>query len=687
MPQDNRSPRDPCSPCEDHMPNRGAAPGRRELPGVGHGSGPCAGAPLTVLHVAQPVTGGVAQVVADLVRGQRADGLRPVVACPPEGPLAGAVVAAGAEVLPWPARREPGPGLAAETARLARLVRRLGPDLVHTHSAKAGLAGRLALRGRVPTLHQPHAWSFDAAEGALRAAAVRWERYAARWAARLVCVSEAERRRGVAEGIAARWAVVPNGVDTDRFPPADAAARRAARAALPALRDVPANAPLVVCVGRLCRQKGQDVLLAAWPHIAARVPDAHLVLVGDGPARAALEGAAPPGVRFAGATRESARWYAAADLVVLPSRWEGMALAPLEAMACGRPVVLTDVTGARESLAPGHAPSCLAPPADPGALALLVSALLADPARRARLGAQARRHTRERHDVRSTVARMARLYEAVLSHRPQPRPQPQPQPRSQSWLQPQPWPRPRSRPSPDARPGARLATRPRTRPDLCPDTGPGARSDTGPDASPGTRPDPGPTIRAKAQTGRGATGVGEVQTGTGSAGVEEVQTGERSAGVEEVQTGARVQTGTGAVGVGPAAGAARPGGEATPRGATVGQRPGSGADGVGEVQTGTESAGAGEVQTGAEVQTGTGAARVRPDAGAPGPEVDSVPRAATEGRAAASPAGAPASPASVPPSPAGRPAAEGGAVGAVGVEVGGSGVGRSPVDRSDVGGS
>ncbi|MBC3991100.1 glycosyltransferase [Streptomyces sp. AC563] len=402
------------------MPSRGSAPGRRAAPGADRAPGRGAGAPLTVLHVSQPVTGGVAQVVTDLIRGQRADGLRPVLACPPGGTLAAAAEAAGAEVLCWPARRAPGPGLAAETARLARLVREVRPDLVHTHSAKAGLAGRLAVRGRVPTLHQPHAWSFDAADGALRAVAASWERYAARWAARVVCVSEDERRRGVAAGIAARWEVVPNGVDTDRFPPADAAARRAARAALPALRGVPADAPLVVCVGRLCRQKGQDVLVAAWPRIAARVPGAHLVLVGDGPAAAAVRGAAPPGVRFAGATRDPARWYAAADLVVLPSRWEGMALAPLEAMACGRPVVLTDVTGARESLPPGHAPHCLAPPANPGALARTVAALLADPARRELLGARARRHARERHDVRRAVAHVARVYAAVLGQRPEP---------------------------------------------------------------------------------------------------------------------------------------------------------------------------------------------------------------------------------------------------------------------------
>ncbi|MBB5936356.1 glycosyltransferase involved in cell wall biosynthesis [Streptomyces zagrosensis] len=431
-PQDDRAPRDTRTPQNHRSPQDGATPergGRGPVlrrcgaPRGEHLPGACTGSPLTVLHVSQPVSGGVARVVTDLVRGQLADGLRPVVACPPGGTLGAAATEAGAEVLCWSARRAPGPGLPAETARLARIIRALGPDLVHTHSAKAGLAGRLAVRGRVPTLHQPHAWSFDASDGALHELAVRWERYAARWAARLVCVSEDERRRGVEAGIAAGWEVVRNGVDTHRFAPADAAARRAARTRLPALRGVPDTAPLLVCVGRLCRQKGQDVLLDAWPRIAAGVPGARLVLVGEGPAQHALRAAAPSDVIFAGATCDPARWYAAADLVVLPSRWEGMALAPLEAMACGRPVVLTEVSGARESLPPGHAPRCLVPPAAPGALAHAVTALLANPRLCALLGAEASCHARERHDVRRVVAALTRLYGEVIGPSPAAAPQ------------------------------------------------------------------------------------------------------------------------------------------------------------------------------------------------------------------------------------------------------------------------
>ncbi|MGW3120143.1 glycosyltransferase [Streptomyces sp. NPDC001107] len=354
-----------------------------------------------VLHVTQPVEGGVARVVADLVAAQLAAGLRVTVACPEGGMLTDALRAPGCTVLRWDATRSPGHRLPGEVRRLTRILREVRPQLVHAHSAKAGLVARLAVRGALPTVFQPHAWSFEAAEGVVARLALGWERSGARWATRVVCVSEAERRTGERCGISAPWRVVPNGVDTLRFRPEG---------------DVSWSGPgpLVVCVGRLCRQKGQDVLLRAWPEVERQVAGARLVLVGEGPDADRLRCRAPGSVVFAGAAPDAAPWYRAADVVVLPSRWEGMALAPLEAMACARPVVVTDVDGARESLPPEQLPYCLVPPEDPGALAGALTALLRDEPLRTALGAQGRRHVLAAHDLRQAADAVTDVYRELL---------------------------------------------------------------------------------------------------------------------------------------------------------------------------------------------------------------------------------------------------------------------------------
>ncbi|MET9500834.1 glycosyltransferase [Streptomyces sp. NPDC006622] len=365
-----------------------------------------------VLHLTQPVDGGVARVVTDLAGAQLAAGLHVTVACP-DSPLAEDLRSLGVDVRRWEASRAPGPALPGEVRRLGRVLDAVRPDLVHAHSAKAGLAGRLAVRGRIPTVFQPHAWSFEAVGGVTAALALRWERSGARWADRLVCVSEAERATGERAGITGRWTVVPNGIDPRRFHPAPAGTARAAL-----LPDTDPAAPLVVCVGRLCRQKGQDVLLAAWDAVLARVPGARLALVGDGPDRDALRRRAPESVVFTGSVADAVPWYQAADLVVLPSRWEGMALAPLEALACGRPVVVSEVDGARESLPAALAPRCLVAPEDTAALARAVAELLLDPPLRERLGRQGRCYVLSTHDVRRTAGQIAGVYRELLGRPP-----------------------------------------------------------------------------------------------------------------------------------------------------------------------------------------------------------------------------------------------------------------------------
>lgn len=299
--------------------------------------------PRRVLHVSQPVTEGVARVLADLAMFQHDNGWEVHVACPSSGWLGTQLGESGIVVHPWEAARSPGVSSVDEARRLRAVVREIRPDIVHLHSSKAGLAGRLALRGQVATVFQPHAWSFHASGGLVGRLSAAWERLAVRWTDLVVAVSGGELHEGYRHGIEPRRSVVaPNGVDVHRFVPQEQAEARA-RLGL-------GCGPVAVCVGRLARQKGQDLLLRAWPGVVAEVPGAQLLVVGDGPDRDTLLSLLTRDARLAGATLVPEDYYAVADVVVVPSRWEGMALVPLEAMACERCVVGFDVAGLAESV-------------------------------------------------------------------------------------------------------------------------------------------------------------------------------------------------------------------------------------------------------------------------------------------------------------------------------------------------
>ena len=374
---------------------------------------------ISVLHVTEPIDGGVGRVVSDLVRDQARRGWRVGLAAP-SSPLAESAVSVGAVHLAWrvAARPQatrlderPGVSIVSEAIHLRKLVRQWRPDVVHLHSAKAGLAGRIALRGGWPTVFQPHGWSFHAVDGRLRSAVITWERVGARWADAIVCVSEGERRLGEQAGLGLRanWHVVPNGINLASHG-CNGGGRQAARQTLGL-----DGTPLVVCVGRLSRAKGQDVLLQAWPAVLNELPDARLVLVGEGPDKEALERRALPGATFIGHREDVPAWLEAADVVAMPSRWEGMSVTMLEAMAHGRCIVSTAVPGATDALGAGN--GALVPVEDAEAFGRAVVQRLLDADLREREGHAARLAAERDYDLRYTTQRMAKVYAAVLARR------------------------------------------------------------------------------------------------------------------------------------------------------------------------------------------------------------------------------------------------------------------------------
>ncbi len=356
-----------------------------------------------MLLVCQPTVGGAAVCVRQLAEAGVRRGLDVTVACPDDGDLPGWVDAAGADRVVLPMTRQPG---AADVA-LARRLRRLldAAEVVHLHSSKAGALGRLALLatrpGRRPgCVFTPHGWGWHVG-GPLAPAYRAFERAAARLADAIVTVSEEEAAegRGVLGGGARRLVMIPNGVDTEAFTPDGPVAGRG-------------EDPLLVCVGRLVPEKGQDVAVRALALM--RATSARLRLVGDGPECSALSTLAQRlgvggRVELVGSTPDPAPHLRAADVVVIPSRREGMSLVLLEAMACGATVVSTSVSG---SSALGGA-GLLVPTGDPGALAAAIDDLLADPARRTRLGEAARRRAASQFDLRATTTQNLDLWHRV----------------------------------------------------------------------------------------------------------------------------------------------------------------------------------------------------------------------------------------------------------------------------------
>jgi glycosyltransferase involved in cell wall biosynthesis len=275
--------------------------------------------------------------------------------------------------------------------------------VLHLHSSKAGLAGRLPfIADGTPTIFQPHGWSWLAATGSLAERVLHWERFAARWRTdALVCVGPGELWQGRAAGVRGPFELIRNGVDRRVFTPADAGDREAARNKL----DVPQDAPLAVCIGRVTRQKGQDVLLDAWPAVRAQCPEALLAIVGNGDDLPRLRRRVP-GVSFVAPVADTRDWLAAAHVVVLPSRWEGLPLLALEAMARGRSLVCSDIPGLAEVVPQGA--GALVPQEDPGALAAALTARMACPERADAEGREAARHA-PRHDLARTLDLLADL--------------------------------------------------------------------------------------------------------------------------------------------------------------------------------------------------------------------------------------------------------------------------------------
>lgn len=357
-------------------------------------------APPHVLVIITRAEAGGAQVhVRDLVLGL-ADRFSITVAVGDDGFLVEALRAGGVDVRVVPAlQREIAPKAdRAALADLRALIRSVRPALVHTHSSKAGILGRLAARLEgVPALHTAHAWSFsDGIDWRRKAMTVPVEALVGRVTDRFVVVSEADREVGTRWRVArpAQVRVVHNGVS-------DTPLRAEPGATGP---------PRLTMVARLAAPKQPVLLLEAFAAVGG---DAHLDLVGDGPDRATVEAAVArlglsQRVTLLGNRRDVPDLLARSQVFALISRQEGFPLAILEAMRAGLPVIASDVGGVSEAVSDGVT-GLLVPRDDRGALTAALQRLLGCPVTRREMG----RAGRAAFEARFTLSRMLDATAAV----------------------------------------------------------------------------------------------------------------------------------------------------------------------------------------------------------------------------------------------------------------------------------
>ena len=310
---------------------------------------------------------------------------------------------------------------------LVKHLRDERPDVVHTHSSKAGILGRRAARAAgVPCIvHTIHGLPFDAYRGRLANWAYRTaERRAARWSHRLIAVCSAMADGAAAAGVAPRDRidVVYSAMDIERFRAAEGR-----RETIRAEWGLGPAAFVFVKVARLFRMKGHAFVLPAFAQVAQGCPHAVLVLAGDGVLRRGLEAEAErlgvaDRVRFLGLVPRDAipgiLW--AADAVVHASLREGLARVLPQAGFCRRPAITYDVGGAREVVRDGENGLLLAPPAPgetaPSAaqpLARAMGRLASDPAGARQMGERWPGDRLRRFDYRLATDEIMRVYEVA----------------------------------------------------------------------------------------------------------------------------------------------------------------------------------------------------------------------------------------------------------------------------------
>lgn len=351
--------------------------------------------------------GGLERVVATIARTIDRSLFDPQVLCLRyKGDFGAALEADGVpvHVLPW----EEGTTDYLAFRDVARIIRTERIDVIHTHNTDPFISGglaRLLVPKRVVHVHTDHARSFpDATRYHVAEHVLSWFTHA------VVGVSEhtTDNLRRYERISPRKLVTIPNGIDPSPYD--HPAPRDEIRAELGVAPDV----PLMGLAARLTDQKGIDVLLRALPSVLERVPRAHLVVAGDGPEREPLEALAhevgvADAVSFLGPRTDFVDLITGLDVYALPSRWEGLPMVILEAMAARVAIVAAAVGGVPRAVVDGRS-GLLVASEDEAALAAALVRALSEPALRRSLADEARRTFEAEYSADVMTRRYERLY-------------------------------------------------------------------------------------------------------------------------------------------------------------------------------------------------------------------------------------------------------------------------------------
>ncbi|MDF0667323.1 MAG: glycosyltransferase family 4 protein [Nitrospira sp.] len=305
--------------------------------------------------------------------------------------------------------------------KLVALLRQEQPDIVHTHTSKAGVLGRLAawITGVPKIVHTPHGHVFYGHFGSIRSwIFLQIERGLAWITDELIALTPVERtehlERGV--GLPDRFAVIPSGIDIDRFKQA-----RTAGKVMPEWFDCPPDATVIGSVGWLTGIKGHRFLVDAVAQLKQEHPHLHLVILGSGDQHDALlrqagQAGITQALHLVGRREDVELALAGMDCFVLPSLNEGMGRALIEAMAAGLPVIASR-TGGIPALIEDEKNGLLVPPGDSLALAVALRRILFDPTWARTLGQQAMLSIGTDYGVPAMIRAIELIYrEAAVRH-------------------------------------------------------------------------------------------------------------------------------------------------------------------------------------------------------------------------------------------------------------------------------